>query len=228
MSVTVDSLAGERWMAIAQVGVTTGSGDCIHVVAQADRKALFFLADVAGHDARAARFARDLDVMVSRVAGSMDPGALLTTLNAAIEPNWPPDLFVSAVCFSLDQRTGRGSIAVAGQLPPIVKGPSSTSIVAVQSGPPLGVVAGQTYEERPLELAAGEVLVATTDGVTDRLAAEDDLLGLSRLSRIVDDGPAAPRETCAALLQAARRVGLMDDATILAVAPASHVSMFER
>jgi phosphoserine phosphatase RsbU/P len=218
----VDSFTCESWIAIQQVEVAPGSGDCIHVVTRADGKALFFLADVAGHDRRAAQFARILDGLVSELALAMSPGALLTTLNAAIEACWPPDLFVTAVCFSLDPSTGSGSIAVAGQLPPVAKGWSSTRPVQVDGGPALGIFAGQIYEQQPLEVAAGELLVATTDGVTDPLATRNDVLGLSRLSRIVNEATFDPADACRALLRSIRGAKHSDDATALAIAPARH------
>jgi serine phosphatase RsbU (regulator of sigma subunit) len=223
MRLTSDSVGCEGWIAIEQAEVAPGSGDCVHVVTRVDGSVVFFLADVAGHDARAAQFARALDALVSELAATVDPGALLGALNENIR-YWPPDLFVSAVCFSLDPATGNGSIAVAGQLPPVVKGFASTRTVGVQGGPPLGVFGGQVYVEQQFEVAAGELLVATTDGVTDPLAACTDLLGVASLSRILEEGPAEPADACATLLSAARRAGLWDDATVLAVAPARHAA----
>jgi hypothetical protein len=68
-------------------------------------------------------------------------------------------------------------------------------------------------------LAAGDVLVAVTDGVTDPLATRSDLLGLSALSRLVDRAPPEPVRVCASLPRAVRRTGPADDATVVAVAP---------
>jgi serine phosphatase RsbU (regulator of sigma subunit) len=219
MSVAVNSLACERWIAIAQADAPERSGDCAQVVSRWDGRALFFVGDVAGHDARAALLARQIDARVCDLAGRTGPGALLTALNGAVAASWPPDLFVSAVCFSLDPVTGAGTIAVAGQLPPIVKGLLSSAPVDVQGGPPLGVVAAHVYVERGIDLAAHELLVAVTDGVTDPLATRQDLLGLSALAQIVDHAPPDPTGVCAALLRAARRAGLHDNATVVAAAP---------
>ena len=218
MILSTDSLTGDRWVAVARANAATGSGDCARVASQRDGQALFFLGDVAGHDARAARLARELDVRVADLAASSGPGQLLTNLNAALETAWPPDVFVCAVCFSLDPLTGRGSIAVAGQLPPIVKGPSSSWPVSVQSGPPLGVVPEHGYDESAFVLVAGDLLVAVTDGITDPLGSGPDLLGLSALARLVDRGSPNPADLCASLLAAARGPGLCDDATVLAIA----------
>jgi serine phosphatase RsbU (regulator of sigma subunit) len=206
------------WIAIAQAGAGP-NGDCARVVARADGQALFFVGDVAGHDARAARLAREIDDRVLDLARTTRPGALLTILNAALEASWPCDAFVSAVCFSFDPLTGEGSIATAGQFPPIVKGASSSRAIDVEGGPPLGVLSRHSYAELPFSLAFGDVLVAVTDGITDPLATRVDLLGLATLARLVDGAAPDPADVCASLLRAARRSGLHDDATVVAVAP---------
>lgn len=218
MNLTSDSLLSERWIAIGRTNAATRSGDCARVVSRPAGRTLFFLGDVAGHDARAARLAVELDARVWDLAASSGPAALLTNLNVALEANWPPDVFVSAVSFTLDPLTGRGSIAVAGQLPPIMKGPSSARPLAAPSGPPLGVVPDHGYAESAFTLLAGELLVAVTDGITDPLGTGTDRLGLSALARLVDRAFPDPALLCASLLAASRGNGICDDATVMAIA----------
>ena len=55
---------------------------------------------------------------------------------------WPSDAFATAVCLLLDPRTGAGTIAVAGQLPPIIRGACLTGVIDTDDGPPLGIVPG--------------------------------------------------------------------------------------
>jgi serine phosphatase RsbU (regulator of sigma subunit) len=152
------------------------------------------------------------------MADRMPPGALLSQLNAELEAAWPSDVFVSAVCFSFDSCTGRGTVALAGQLPPVVKSRWTASALDVTPGPPLGLVADERYPERKFGLDVGELLVTATDGITDSLASDVDLLGMTALARLVERAPADPHEVCASLLQAVGRSGLRDDATVLAIA----------
>lgn len=218
MDLTTQSLAFDRSIAIARGDYADESGDCARIVSRPDGQALFFLGDVAGHDARAARLARELGGWVSELARSAAPGRLLTMLNRALAVDWPLDVFVSAVCFSFDASTGHGSIAAAGQLAPIVKSARSSWPIPVDAGPPLGVLATHGYDQQAFVLAPGEVLVAVTDGVTDPLASANDLLGLSNLARVVERASPEPAKMCASLLGAVRRAGLRDDATVLALA----------
>ena len=133
-----------------------------------DGGALCFLGDVTGHDAKAAALARELEALVTEMAPRMAPGALLSWLNAELEAAWPPDLFVSAVCFSFDADTQRGAIALAGQMPPVIRSPWTAAALDVTAGPPLGILAGERYRERRFGLSTGELLVAVTDGITIR------------------------------------------------------------
>jgi serine phosphatase RsbU (regulator of sigma subunit) len=209
----------ESRFAIGRANGDLPSGDCARVFLRREGGALCFLGDVSGHDASAARLARELEARVSAIADWMAPGALLSRVNAELEAVWPPDLFVSAVCFSFHSRTGRGTIALAGQLPPVVKSRWSASVLDVTAGPPLGVLAGERYPENEFGLGLGELLVAVTDGIADPLASDVDLLGMMALARLIERTPADPDEVCASLLRAAGRSGLRDDATVLAIAP---------
>jgi sigma-B regulation protein RsbU (phosphoserine phosphatase) len=213
-------LSCERWTAVVQSSCLARSGDCARIVSRPDGRALFFIADVAGHDARATGFATELDARVSYLASWASPGELLGELNAAVEASWPFDVFVSAVCFLLDPATGQGTIAAAGQVAPVIRSASCCREVEMHTGPALGLIAEQRYPERRFVLEAGDVLVAVTDGITDPFATASDLLGLGALARILDAGPTAPAAVCASLMSATRGFGLRDDATVLAIAPA--------
>jgi serine phosphatase RsbU (regulator of sigma subunit) len=150
----------------------------------------------------------------------MSPGALLAKLNAALEAAWPSDLFVSAVCLVIDPQRGRATIALAGQMPPLVRNPSSTRWLRMEAGPALGILAEQRYPERDIVLGARDLLVVVTDGVTDPLASDMDLLGLAAMARIVHRASSDPNDICASLLGSHGRSRPADDATVLTVAPA--------
>jgi serine phosphatase RsbU (regulator of sigma subunit) len=207
-------------IAIGRASCGEPSGDCARVFFRREGAALCFLGDVTGHDAKAAMRARELEALVSEMGAWMAPGPLLSRLNSELEAAWPSELFVSAVCFSFDAQTGRGTIALAGQLPPVVRSPWTTSALDVTAGPPLGVLADERYPECEFGLSPGDLLVAVTDGITDPLASDADLLGMTALARLVERAPAEPNDICASLLRAAGPSGVRDDATVLAVAPA--------
>lgn len=216
---TTKHASGYDWAAIGRSTEGVGGGDCARVVWRSDGRALFFVGDVAGHDARSAALAAEMDGLVLDLATVVSPARLLKALNAVVEARWPSDVFVSAICFVLDPRTGRGTVAAAGQFPPVVRSACSSYSLSVDAGPALGLVAESQYVEREFTLVAGDVLVAVTDGVTDPLATGSDLLGLAALARLVDRGYGAPADLCSYLMNTTRRSGGHDDATVLAVTP---------
>jgi serine phosphatase RsbU (regulator of sigma subunit) len=150
-------------------------------------------------------------------AKRLHPGALLGELNARIEAGWAPNIFVSAVCLSLDAEHGCGAIAVAGQLPPVVR-TTTTQPLPIVAGPPLGVIPDQVYLDTPFELADGDVMVLVTGGITDQLGTDLDALGAEALIELVDRAPRNLTELCAGILNATEMRGSHDDATVIAIA----------
>jgi serine phosphatase RsbU (regulator of sigma subunit) len=172
MDETTHMCACERQIAIGRTNGGAPTGDCARVVSRKHGETLCFLGDVTGQDSRAADYAREVEVRVGELAGHMSPGALLTSLNSALEAAWPSDMFVSAVCLDLNLETGRGTIALAGQMRLLVRSPTSTFWLDVKAGPALGVLAEQRYPERTFVLGIDDLLVMVTDGITDPLTTD--------------------------------------------------------
>jgi serine phosphatase RsbU (regulator of sigma subunit) len=217
MDQTTTSSFSRPAMAMGHRSVGAYSGDCTKAFSCANGRVLFFVGDVTGHDDRAASHAVDLGSRLVRMAEPLSPGRLLASLNTELEACWPSDLFVSAVCLSLDAWTGHGTIAVAGQLPPVVRRLSATTPLEVEAGLPLGILADQRYVERDFDLDPFDLLVTVTDGITDPLATEPDFLGLAALAGIVQRAAPSADQLCAAVLDAAERCHFGDDATVLVV-----------
>jgi sigma-B regulation protein RsbU (phosphoserine phosphatase) len=193
-------------------------GDFAIVLPSSNGQLFCFLGDVTGHGRRAARLAREMEGLVRDLAPRLAPGALIGEINSRIEATWAPNIFASAVCLSLDPAHGCGVVAVAGQLPPVLRSGTTTRALPVSSGPPVGVISGHAYADTPFELADGDAMVLVTDGVTDPLATDLDALGLGALLEVVNDGPRDLAELCTGLLRATEAHGSHDDATVIALA----------
>ena len=68
------------------------------------------------------------------------------------------------------------------------------------TGVPLGLVAGERYEEVGLRLGPEDALVLVTDGITDPLATDGDPLGEAALARLLERAPRLSLGMCEALL----------------------------
>jgi serine phosphatase RsbU (regulator of sigma subunit) len=214
----MDLVGNHGRVSIGRRHVDEPGGDFAIVLPAYEGRVFCFLGDVTGNGRRASRLARELEELVRELAPGLSPGALIGEINSRIEATWAPNTFVSAVCLSLDTAQGCGVVAVAGQLPPVVRSATKTCALSVSTGPPLGVISGHAYSDTPFELADGDVMVLVTDGITDPLATDVDTLGLAALLEVVHEGPPDLAELCTLLLRTTEARGSHDDATVIALA----------
>ena len=92
----------------------------------------------------------------------------------------------------------------AGHLPPYVNGEE----MGIESGLPLGLVAGTEYTESTFKLLPGAQFTLLTDGVVEARNATGELFGFDRTRAI-------SREPAAMVAEAAQAFGQEDDITVL-------------
>ncbi|MTB86152.1 SpoIIE family protein phosphatase [Nocardioides sp. zg-578] len=159
------------------------------------------------------------------------PSAVLADLNAVIESH-ETERFVTLVLMRL-RREGDGSwrvtVGVGGHPPPILLRAGSAPAEIAVGGPLVGILGDQHYDEVELRLAAGEALVAYTDGVTEARGAED-YFGEQRLLAALDrlgPGEVGPVDVDAVVRGLTEEVVAFqggdthDDVAIVAVAPSA-------
>jgi serine phosphatase RsbU (regulator of sigma subunit) len=86
--------------------------------------------------------------------------------------------------------------------------------VATAAALPLGLVAGQEYEETQIALAVGQRLVLMSDGVVEARASDGALLGFARMAEL-------SLQPAAEIADAAKAFGQDDDITVLTLTFAS-------
>jgi sigma-B regulation protein RsbU (phosphoserine phosphatase) len=113
--------------------------------------------------------------------------------------------FVTAVYGVLDFKNHVFTFANCGHnLPIILRGDDSVECLQ-EGGPVLGVSAAAVYEERPTMLAAGDICVLYTDGVTEVFDAKGEEYGMDRLIDVVKAHKSkSAKEIMDAVLDAAR------------------------
>ena len=121
--------------------------------------------------------------------------------------------FVTGMLGRLDLATGTLALVNAGHVAPYLSRGGRVTSVEVPPGLPLGLFAGEPYEELAFPLEPGDRLVFVTDGMLERRAAVIDLV-----AEIANTRDLHPRETTRlladAVLAATGQV-LADDATLL-------------
>jgi anti-sigma regulatory factor (Ser/Thr protein kinase) len=108
------------------------------------------------------------------------PSQVLADVNENLVPEIPPAMFVTCLYAIVDTRTGDLVFANAGHNLPYV-GTEEGVVELRATGMPLGLMPGMSYEERSYRFAEGELMVLTSDGITEAHNPEGEMYGFSRL-----------------------------------------------
>lgn len=116
------------------------------------------------------------------------PGTVLAEVNESLVSEIPPTMFVTCLYAILDTEVGDVVFANAGHNLPYVR--SSDGVKELRAtGMPLGLMSGMRYEERSYTMRPGDVMVLTSDGITEAHNAEGAMYGFARLARQVGAEP---------------------------------------
>jgi anti-sigma regulatory factor (Ser/Thr protein kinase) len=112
-------------------------------------------------------------------------------VNEALVPEIPPAMFVTCLYAIIDTEAGHIVFSNAGHNLPYVR--TADGVVELRAtGMPLGLMPGMAYDEKRYEMASGEVMVLTSDGITEAHNAEGEMYGfprlMSRVARKPSDG----------------------------------------
>jgi adenylate cyclase len=209
------------WMAPArEVG-----GDLYDFFKPSPDRVTFLVGDVSGKGLPASLFMAISKALCKSAAlrGGAAVDRVLTEANAEIARDNPEAMFVTAVLCSLDLQKGELHYANAGHDAPILIGRNGLTRLVQAGGPPLCMFDDHSYSGAAQLLAAGDVLLLYTDGVTEAMDAELRLYGRDRLCALLKSLPAAT--SCADIIAAVREdlqafgavEMLADDITMLAL-----------
>jgi serine phosphatase RsbU (regulator of sigma subunit) len=115
---------------------------------------------------------------------SSSPGEMLQRVNETLFPYIPPNMFVTCFYAILDPKSGILSYANAGHdLPYLHRNGAAEELRA--TGMPLGLMPGMSYEEKEIELDAGEGVFFYSDGLVEAHAPDGEMFGFPRLRALV-------------------------------------------
>jgi serine phosphatase RsbU (regulator of sigma subunit) len=117
-------------------------------------------------------------------ASNYSPGEVLSRVNEALFARIPANMFVTCFYGVLDPRTGSFDYANAGHdLPYVRRGGDADELMA--RGMPLGLMPGMSYEEKEINLKAGDEALFYSDGVVEAHNPEGEMFGFPRLRALV-------------------------------------------
>jgi len=201
-------------------------GDFCDVFPVGHGEVALVLGDVCGHGLPAARYVPEIKFALRAfLSQNPSPEHALSCLNDWLcsDRCWakmPTAPFTTAAVVVLHEQTGLGACAVAGADAPLLLRPLYRPEQIGAAGTALGVLAGQCYENRIFRLGIGDLLLLTTDGITEA-RQQGTFLGVDGSARLATEAwEAADRAAvCRAVMDGARRFAggaLNDDASILA------------
>jgi predicted ester cyclase len=129
---------------------------------------------------------------VSQTLDSSSPGEVLKRVNETLLARIPPHMFVTCFYAILDPNSGRFTYANAGHdLPYLWHGGDAEELRA--RGMPLGLMPGMSYEEKEIELDAGEGVFFYSDGLVEAHDPKGEMFGFPRLRALIaehaEEGP---------------------------------------
>jgi len=95
--------------------------------------------------------------------------------------------YVTAVYGVLDTKNRVFTFSNAGHNPPLLLKTDGQVMELVEGGLALGMFPDSTYEERPVYIDNGDILLFYTDGVTEAQDINDCEFGVGRLTKLVND-----------------------------------------
>ncbi len=183
------------------------------------------IADVSGKSTPAALFMAHSRAVIRATALSQpSPALTFSQANDLIQKDNQTSHFVSAFYAILDTGSGRLTYANAGHPRPLRWQAASGQFQELAGrGMVLGVSDRRVeYEERQIDLAAGDLLVLYTDGISEAVNIDLELFGPTRLQAAVAAASSgSPQEVVEAILAAVQRFSgeapQADDFTLVAV-----------
>jgi serine phosphatase RsbU (regulator of sigma subunit) len=196
-------------------------GDYYDFINVSDTRLGLAIADVSGKGIPAALLMAGFRMcLLAEIRNEFAIRAVMRKVNQLLHESTERHRFVTAFYGVLDWRNNVVIFCNAGHNPPLLLRADGTSEELSDGGVALGVLEDTRYEERPVALGAGDVLVMYTDGISE---AEDDhgeQFGVERIASIVRThaGHTArelTQDIVAAVLDWAGEKGPGDDLTLI-------------
>lgn len=166
----------------------TIGGDLVDVIAMPDGRILLLIADVTGHGLQAALTTLSVHSIVqTSIRGGASLDDTLARLNDHLCEYLPDGRFVTLAALTLDPTTGQTQCICAGHHPPAVySAHGNLRDLNAASEMVLGIIPMQPTAAHD-QLAPGDTLLLSTDGLTELPDAQGNMLGIEGVNRLVGE-----------------------------------------
>jgi sigma-B regulation protein RsbU (phosphoserine phosphatase) len=112
---------------------------------------------------------------------------VVAKVNGLLTESTETGKFVTAFYGVLDTKNSVFTFVNAGHNPPILRRHDGTVDPLLEGGLALGILPDSRYEERPVSLRPGDILLLYTDGVSEAADPDGDQFGTDRLEELLDE-----------------------------------------
>jgi sigma-B regulation protein RsbU (phosphoserine phosphatase) len=196
-------------------------GDCYDVLPLSHNRFALAVGDASGKSLAAALMISSIQSSLRTAASFVgsDAAAVLHAVNSHAHASSLADRYATLFYGVFDGATRTLRYVNAGHNPPIVIRPDHSMIRLRATGVPVGIFPSSTYEQGMVQLGAGDLIIAYTDGVTEALNPVGEEWGLERLRKAADERVAhCPDDIVCAIFRSMdefSRGRQTDDATVI-------------
>ncbi|MBV9217413.1 MAG: SpoIIE family protein phosphatase [Acidobacteria bacterium] len=161
-------------------------GDYYDFIERPNGNILVALGDVSGKGTAAALLMSSLHAAIhAQSSAQAELDRIIVSVNEYLAENTPANRFVTLFLAELDPKGGVLKFINAGHNPPLLGRADGTVEQLASGGLPLGIMPFAEYDMGTIEMAAGDVLVIYSDGVSEANNLAEEEFGLDRLSQVI-------------------------------------------
>jgi serine phosphatase RsbU (regulator of sigma subunit) len=159
-------------------------GDYFDFIRVSDARLGIAIADVSGKGIPAALIMAGFRMsLLAEIRNEFTMRAVMRKVNSLLHESTERDKFVTMFYGVLDWKNRSLSFSNAGHNPPLLLRADGRVQYLLEGGVALGVLPDARYEERPVALHPGDVLLLYTDGVSEAELPSGEQFGTERLER---------------------------------------------
>jgi sigma-B regulation protein RsbU (phosphoserine phosphatase) len=161
-------------------------GDYYDFIEIVDNQIGIAIADVSGKGMPASLIMAAFRAsLIAEIRNNYAIRTILQKVNRLLNESIDGGNFVTAVYGVLDTKNRIFTFSNAGHNPPILIRTDGSYEELTEGGLALGIIDNRTYEERPVYIAPGDLIVCFTDGVTEATNSRGELFGEQLLMSIL-------------------------------------------
>ncbi|MGB7061973.1 MAG: GAF domain-containing SpoIIE family protein phosphatase [Candidatus Zixiibacteriota bacterium] len=146
------------------------------------------IADVSGKGIPAALIMASVRAgLIAEIRNNYAIRSIMAKVNNLLFESTASDIYVTAVYGVLDPKNRIFTFSNAGHNAPILRRADGEMKYLTEGGMALGMFENSKYEERPLGISPGEIIVFYTDGVTEAKNDKEEEFGTRRLKQVIGD-----------------------------------------